>query len=413
MLPLARTRMEQLNNNEYYSNPSMNKFGRLLTYYLCNMSYGDLYNNEPIDLMKNSYHKILARIKIIDNYIKKPLEEYTKDDLNIFMADFIEGRIKKASKQNLILKSTSLKFYIREFKRLWKIFRQYQIQNAKDFKPIDYEWGLLIRSPKIDRKKTYEKFPDLEVADVIDLANNMHKEEYRARVLLSVNLMGRKCEMQNLKKMMIHEKGDESIWVKLPNIKKHSSEKTEVELWTFVKRELLPYLKHNNFKNDECVFPSNDSAFGKNLRQVSERLFKHRINPKTLRKIGVCIAEKLGYGRADVERIGGWAANSDVLNHYFQRRPVAVIKEANNAVEKSLHTEIYTELERLKQERKEQQTIEKKKDEELHELKKKMEKLEKVSEFMNDFMQQNPSFNDLLVKETKENFFSKHKELMD
>jgi hypothetical protein len=58
------------------------------------------------------------------------------------------------------------------------------------------------------------------------------------------------------------------------------------------------------------------------------------INPKTLSKIGVCIADKLGYNRSDVERIGGWMANSPVINHYFSRRGVAVKKGLDNEFKK-------------------------------------------------------------------------------
>lgn len=406
ILFLNRQRIEQLNNDNYYSNSSMNKYGRLLAYYICNVSYGDLYNNDPVNLMKNSLHKVLARIKVIDNYVKKPLEEYTKEDLTAFMADFREGNISKADNGKHEFKKTTLPFYIREFKRLWKVFRQYQVQNGTNFNPVKYEWGLLIRSPKIDKKQTYEKFLDMDITHVIDLANSMYKEEYKVRVLMSVNLMGRKCEMNFIRRRMVEEKSGGRIWVKLPEIKKNSSEKTEVELWTFVKRALMPYLKHYNFRDDDYIFPSNDPAFAKNLREMSEKLFKHRINPKTLRKIGVSVAEKLGYDRADVERIGGWAANSEVLNHYFQRRPVAVMKKSDNLVEKSLHSEIYTELERLKQEREKQQKAEMEKDKELKELKEKMDKFEKVNIFMNHLIQHDPSLIETLTEKARASKFN-------
>ena len=75
---------------------------------------------------------------------------------------------------------------------------------------------------------------------------------------------------------------------------------------------------------------------------------ENRITPKTLRKLGICVAEQLGVSREDVERIGGWSVNSDVLNHYFKRKGVEIQTKENNKLLKEKHQSVYAELDKLK-----------------------------------------------------------------
>ena len=115
-------------------------------------------------------------------------------------------------------------------------------------------------------------------------------------------------------------------------------------------------LDRADMKDQDLLFPTRDEAFAKNLRNVSQEIFNQRINPKTLRKLGVCIAEKLGYNRADIERIGGWAVNSPIIEHYFKRKGVGVIKKSDKAIEKELHSDMYEEFEKFRLKNKELQS---------------------------------------------------------
>jgi len=106
---------------------------------------------------------------------------------------------------------------------------------------------------------------------------------------------------------------------------------------------------YSTIKKTDYLFPSNEPAFAKNLRQVSRELFDGiTLNPKTLRKIGVGIFEQLGYNRSDVERVGGWSANSPILAHYFKRKGVSVPNSKQDEINRKLNPNIYEDLELLK-----------------------------------------------------------------
>ena len=328
----------------------MNFYGRLFGYYLSNSAYLDVSNQEPVRLDKNTFQKVMTRIKLIDSHIKKPLENYTSQDMNTFIQNFVEGKIKAQKGSNKQLRPHAIKFYVREFKRFVRVFRAHNVKNNRKFNPLEWDWVNNLKAPKM--KTVYEDYPSYKMHELVELGNEMTSQEYKIRVLLSLNLMGRKCEMSALLRKNIDVRGDGSIWVKLPEVKKHSHYKNNVELWAVVKKELIKYLDRMKFGQDDVIFPSREEAFTKNLKVVSARLYgkDKRISPKILRKLGVCIAEELGYSREEVERIGGWAVNSPVLGHYFNRKKdVAVRKKGDDALEKALHSDLYTEMERSKQ----------------------------------------------------------------
>jgi integrase len=347
ILPLNQRRIEELNSGTFFTNPSMNRWGREFTHYLCNPDYEGLQNPEVLDLSKNTLSKVLTRLRVIDQFVRKPLEQYTMKDFARFESAFLEGRIKEFDKSNKLFKRDTLRFYVREFKRFYRCYRQWLVQYDPHVKLVALEWGLNLKAPR-SHGRTYEQFPYLNVEQVVQLADGMAKKEYAVRVLMSVNLMGRKCELTALRRKDIEERPGGQLWVQLPHVKKCSSEKVPVELYTYVKRELVPYLAQNKFRDDDPIFPSREEAFAKNLREVSHRLFKQRINPKTLRKLGVCIAEQNGYQREDVERIGGWQANSPVLAHYFKRKGVSVRADADKNIEKEQHGDLYVEIDKLR-----------------------------------------------------------------
>src|SRR3989338_1055040 len=99
--------------------------------------------------------------------------------------------------------------------------------------------------------------------------------------------MGRKSEIAQLKRGSIEVRKDGSVWIKLPKVKKYSSDKNKVELWSITKEYLMPYLESRKFKEDDVIFPSTMEAYTKDLRGTSEELYgrKMRLTPKTLRKI--------------------------------------------------------------------------------------------------------------------------------
>jgi len=341
-----RNKIELLNQNKLYSNDSMNFFGRQLTYYLCNSVHLDLSNPEPTDLSKNTLAKILMRIKIIDKFLKLPLEKYTPEKFNQFMSAFKEGKIKSSSNRNI--DPDSLKNYVVEFKRFFKIYRAWVIENEpKKFSPQIFEWSNNLKSPRLMRTK-YAKYPYMAIKEIRGFAKKLHKEEYELRVLLSVNLMARKVEMSSLKYKHIEFRPDNKIWVRLPDIKKHSSEKVSVQVYDFILPLLNNYLaKKEKWNSNDLIFPTKDTAFARHLERRSEEFLKERITVKTLRKLGVCVAEELGYSRSDVERIGGWAVNTQVLSHYFNRKGVALSKKQNTKLNKEIYpdlTDKYNEM---------------------------------------------------------------------
>lgn len=342
-----REAIEKLNANAYFSNGSTNRWGRELVAYLCNGMHLDVVNPEPIDLTRNTLTKVLGRLRRIDMFVQKPLEKYTAQDFNGFVAAFMENRLPHIPNSNRKMQQQAIGLYVREFKRLWRIYRQWQIHNSKRIKLVDYEWGMNLRPPKV--RVHHEDYPRLTLDQVHRLADDLLTEEYRVRLLLSVNLMGRKCEISNLRFRDVEFRENESVWVKLPNVKKHSTDKVRVELFTYAKTALRKYIDGKNLRNDDLLFPSNDFSFAKNLRDRSQKIYGMRINPKTLRKLGVCIAEQLGYTREDVERIGGWEANSPVIAHYFHRgKGVEVRREADAKVEQTIHKDIFEEVEKVR-----------------------------------------------------------------
>ncbi|MCK5107333.1 MAG: site-specific integrase [Nanoarchaeota archaeon] len=340
-----------LNEDNFFSNDSMNFFGRHLVYYLTNSMHLGISNPEPCDLSKNTLAKVLSKLKLIDSFLQRPLDEYTPESLNEFMSAFQEGRIQ--GKSNRKIKSSTLNYYLVAFKRFFKIYKVWIIQNKPElYSPQKFEWIENIKSPKLIRKE-YEDFPYLGIKEIRNFAKNLHDEEYELRLLLSINLMARKCEMSNLKYQNIEFRPDNKLWIILPNIKKHSSNKVSVQIYDFILPLLNNYLdKKDVWKDEDLIFERQDTAFAKHLKRKSELLIKKRITPKTLRKLGVCVAEQLGYSRSDVERIGGWAVNSPILTHYFKRKGVALTAAQNNEMNKTLHPDIVDEMNNLSSENK-------------------------------------------------------------
>lgn len=338
--------ISQLNNDTFFTNPSMNLWGRRLVQFLCANFYLDYQNPEPLNTEKNTLIRVLNQLRLIDYNIQKPLEEYTSSDLNEFMTAFQEGRAKQHTPSMRPLKKSAIISYVREFKRLWRIYRYHRLTKDNTTNLAALEWGVMLKPPRV--KREYEKYEMLSPEQVIRLANQHTREEYTIRTLLSVNLMGRKCEMTELERADIEEREGGRVWVKLPNVKKNSSEKVPVELYTFVKKPLMEYLNAEQFNPDDKIFQSDETAYARDLRIKSEKTLKQRVTPKTLRKIGVCVAEGMGYSRADVERIGGWSANSPVIAHYFNRgKGVELRTGADTQIDRAVHKDLYAEFDRV------------------------------------------------------------------
>jgi integrase len=345
--------IEALNNNSFFKTREMNKWGRELALYLCNHSELELNNPDPVNYAESqTLYRNMTWIRTIDNHIRKPLAEYEFTDLQGFCNAMVSGKVKQLNGVTAI-DGKNVGRYVREFQRLHSVFRAWNKKyNPKADKIITKQlWVMDFKAPKVKRKSP--KYPELDVEQLTHLANSMAHEEYAVRTLLAANLMARPCEINSLLFEDLRFKKDE-IWVQLPDKKKNASDKVPVELWSFSKKPLLSYLKHNQFKPKDRLFPSEEPAYSKNLRIVSARVLGQQITPKTLRKIGLCLAEKLGYSREDCERIGGWAPNSEVLRHYFQRgKGVTRKKNKDIELDRQLNSEVYSELERLKNENRE------------------------------------------------------------
>ncbi|MFW5852485.1 MAG: hypothetical protein ACOCUR_00485 [Nanoarchaeota archaeon] len=108
-----------LNRDALFLHPFTNKMGRQLVYYMANSFYYTLSNPEPVDLSKNTLSVKLRAISKIDEYIRKPLNEYTYQDFNVFISAFMNGSIKSSSYKNL--KPQAINGYVIQFKRFWRI----------------------------------------------------------------------------------------------------------------------------------------------------------------------------------------------------------------------------------------------------------------------------------------------------
>lgn len=343
--------------NKFFNHEFTNMIGLEFYKYLTQSSYYDLINPQMVDLTKNTLSRNFNLLKVIDEFINKPLNEYTQRDLMNFIESFRAGKlnIKRCRVKNgkVIVKEDKEKTrkvdnisrYLTDFRRFWRIYREWSLNNEKDFNYKKFEWGLKLKAPKV--KKVYEDYPYLSVQQLKTLSDSMNKFEYKVRTLLSVNLMARKIEMNNLRYKDVEIREDDSIWIKLPDMKLMSHNKVSVELYSFVKTEFEIYLKTRDWNDDDYLFQSNEFAYAKILRTRANEMFNKKINPKTLRKIGVAIAEQLGIQRDDIERIGGWSVNSPVLSHYFSRHGVSTNKASRKA-DNELNNDIRVQYEKQK-----------------------------------------------------------------
>jgi len=332
-----------LDKGKFFKFEKDNKLGQELLKYLTRQNYYDILNPDPCDSTKNTISKLFVWLAVIETEINKPFDEITSDDFFGFIERFSHDDIiisnGKPRKKHLI------KRYVSEFKRLMRIDKTFKLNNDIPVDSKKYNWIENLKAPKV--KTTYEKYPYLSVEEMKLLADSLlPNHEYKIRCLLSLNLMARKCEASSLTFNDLEFRED-GIFVQLPDIKKYSSDKVAVQLYSFVERDLQLYLKLKNIKGNELLFPSSDVNFANRLRKVSKELFNQSINPKTLRKLGVCLAEQLGKGRDDVERIGGWSANSLALNHYFNRKGVSN-GEASKIADNKLNSNIVEEMEKLR-----------------------------------------------------------------
>lgn len=367
MLRENQDKLDSLKDDTFFSNKSMNAIGREYATFLQSSSYYDLSNPEPVNLEKNTLSMALNYIRNIDNFVKKPIDEYTRQDMTRFIDAFLAGKIKgKITRiQNVKgvrvvntvltdkpLNSSNLKRHVHAFKRFWAVYRQYIIHVEKDAKRLSsMEWGLLLRAPKT--KNHYENYPYVSINNLIKIADVMCSPEYAARVLLSINLMGRKCEVSQLRVSDIQMRTDDRWFIELPDVKKHSTQKVPVELYDYAKSRLRKYLSVSGLKKTDYLFPSKEPAFAKELKLKSEAILGKgkKITPKTLRKLGVCVTAELLKDKADVrtiiENVGGWSRNSPVLEHYLKRQGVEVSAVAATRADAIEHEDVYLKMDKL------------------------------------------------------------------
>ena len=369
---LNENKISLLRENKFFNHEYTNKIGLEFVQYLTCMSYYSMSNPDPLDISKgNTLAKIFNYLKVIDNHINKPLNEYTQNDFEDFILKYREGSLMKKrtrtcwnNKQlsvkiedtNECRQNTNLVHYINAFKRLWKVYFEYELNNYKNsnngkednFNYGQFRWGQNLVAPRT--RKTYVKYPWKSLQELIDFSARLYKEEYIVRFLVGINLMGRECELTNFEYLDIEFRENGRLFIKLPDIKKNSAFKVPVELYTYAKEPLLAYLKTKEWKDDDIIFPSKSTAYAKELKKVSIELWGKgsHITPKTIRKLGVCVAEQLGISRENVERIGGWSVNSDVLNHYFNRKGVEVAAETNDKIERARNESLVVELDKIK-----------------------------------------------------------------
>lgn len=353
--PHTKNIINELNNDTWFKQPTTNFYGRQLAYYLCNHLHLDLSNPEPIDMKKSTFTKVFTTLKIVDKTIKKPLEKYTSKDMNEFINKVREGKVIAAKGSNFsYVDYKNIKRYVAEFKRLFRIYRAYTIKyHPNQFDIRKFEWGTTLKAPRETRH--YLDYPYYSVSQLkifIDALPDTYSGNdtsvYKVRIWLSINLMGRKCEISELKFRDLQFRDKDKLFIQLPDIKKHSSGKVPVEVYPFVKTMIKSYLTKvkplKEWKPTDTLFISKDYAFYQFLKRNSEKRLGVRLTPKTLRKIGVCIAEQMGYVREDVERIGGWSVNSTVLNHYFKRKGIEVSFKQKSKLNRELQPEVYDEL---------------------------------------------------------------------
>lgn len=366
MLQQNQDKIEALEQNKFFSTKFNNKIGLAFVEYLDKGSYGNLRNSEPIDLNKNTLSKILLLIKVLDSFLEKDFSKHTIEDMDRFVQEYRKGNItrdkviiaKREGKISIDIKKTKtprakheVARIISEYKRIMKVFSQYMLKyEPNNYEPRLYEWIRDYFPPK--EKFKYEDYPYYTISELLALADGLAKPEYTARMVLSLNLMGRKCEVSHLRVNAVDFRNDGSVWVELPNIKKHSSEKVPVELYSYAKERLKKYMKLNHLEADDLLFPSKETAFAKDLKKKSVHAFgkKKSLSPKHLRKLGVCIAAELELPRHKVEDVGGWKRNSPILEHYFKRMGVAANHLAEQKLAKTEYKDIYVEFDRLKNE---------------------------------------------------------------
>jgi len=364
--------MQEIKDGKYFKYKFTNFIGNFVVEYLVRGSYEFLVNPDPVNLDANTLEKNMDYYSVVENFVDKPLDKIEHKDMMRFIEAYRNGKI-KSSLTGEPLTMPQLRRYVGTFKKFWKVYRQYELKRlGKKFDQTKFEWGIEFKSPKVE--KEYEDYPYLTLPQLLDIANNMCKEEYRVRLIVALNLMGRKCELTALRMRNVSFRDDNSVWIKLPKIKKHSSKKVDVELYSYAKEPFMAYIKKHDFNADDLVFPSKQEAFNKNLREVSKKILKtDTITSKTLRKLGVCVAEQIGITRPDVERVGGWSANSKVLEHYFNRKGVPAKSMANTKIDREVNKNAYIELDKMKVKLDQ-------KDKESEEMKKTIERMEKKNE---------------------------------
>jgi integrase len=372
MLKINQNAIDAVKAGKFFNHKFTNQMAECVIHYLLKGYYKYLVNPDPVNPDKNTLLKHMDYFKVIDNFVNKPLNEYEQKDMMEFIGAYRTGKIRNM-KNGEKLSMSNIRRYIGEFKKFWKIYRQYELGRlGKDFDQLKFEWGIELKAPKV--KKEYEDYPYLELPKLLDIANNLYREEYTVRMIVALNLMGRKCELTKLQMKQIDFRDDNSIWIKLPNVKKNSNKKVPVELYNYAKKPFIAYLKKHDFQPDDFIFPSKPSAFNENLKDVSQRILKKdRLTSRTLRKLGVCVAEQLDIKREDVERVGGWSPNSPVLAHYFKRKGVEAKEISNTKVDREVNKDAYMEIDQMK-------VAQKKKDEELEAMRKEMAEMNKKNE---------------------------------
>ena len=161
---------------------------------------------------------------------------------------------------------STLSRYLAEFKRFWKVYYEWNIHNIDPkVNKTQFQWGINLKAPRMPWH--YLQYPYRTLSQMETLAGNLCKQEYLVHVLIALNLMGRDCELGEARYREIDFRENNRVFVQLPDVKKFSSSKVPVELYSYAKEPLLLYLKSRDWKPDDKLFPLKQPGLCKTIKK--------------------------------------------------------------------------------------------------------------------------------------------------
>lgn len=266
-------------------------------------------------LTKKRIKKLLQMFKVVDRGMKKPMNKASRNDIEKFVADLQNNKIKRKDGKEY---SGNSKADVRRF--LKQFYKWYLGDN--EFFPKEVAW--IKRNVAKDEQP--EEKPTVTLQQIKEIANKFQKQQFKILTLLLFDSGFRISEMLSVrKKDLTWEDADEKnkcFWIYCRESKTFTR-KIPITLFTEDIQEFYNSSYYGSLKQEDLLFNVNYFSYVKSLRNASMKVIGKRIVPHALRHSSATFYSS--YYKGNMQMVAdrfGWTYDSKQLKLYIRRSGV-------------------------------------------------------------------------------------------